>query len=118
MENGSYVAIADKLGFYRFFKRVWEQGDALQWVCVYVEPGQYEGLVVHVETTEGTYTSDEVVFVEWQQRKYFSSLSGFPVMIDSAKFESEKIEGERRPIAYAHFPVEPKGDLVRWFPGR
>lgn len=111
-DNSALVFLAQSTGGFQLFHRIHDEGSAPSWWAFYVDPGQYDDLRVQLVTTKGTYTSDEVRFVPWKQREIYRC----PITVDDS-FESEIVNGKRRVIAYAHFPTEPKGDLVSWSQG-
>ncbi len=112
-DNSALVFMAHAAGGFQFFKRIHDDGSCPNWWAFDVKPGLYGGLLqFQLVTTKGTYFSDEVAFVPWKQHEILHP----PIAVDES-FESEIVNGKRRVIAYAHFPIEPKGDLVSWSQG-
>ncbi len=107
--NQSHIIIeAKSMGFFTTFAMM-EEDPTVWWVFA-VDPG---GMLSGIElvTDVGAYTSDAVYLASWAQR----STIPCPCRVDQ-DYEHQKIKGKLYVVAFAHFPVTPKGHVVNWTP--
>ena len=94
------------MGYMKAFAYV-EEDVALWWTFA-VDPG-VPLASVSLTTDKGTYDSDLVMFTTYRQ----TELVFCPAVADP-DYESIKVKGKQRVVAFARFPSEPKGKLVSW----
>jgi hypothetical protein len=84
------------------------------WWAFFVEPGLYAAPRCVLYTTEGAYESERVMFTSRDQQRH--TYESYPLEVDVEQFESVPYgpDGEWRVVAFARFPEEPKGELLRW----
>lgn len=105
---GGVMDIMEDGGMFQAFKQVRSEGSWTYWSFGIPLGTTVETIVLR--TTSGNYRSDKVFFVK-------PAMSFEMVGCPAAATEEHqlwKIDRERRAVAFAHFPSEPKGDVVSW----
>ena len=88
--------------------------DVPSWWCFYVQPGVYAAPRCVLYTAAGAYESDQVMFTSGGgQAEVYDQ---FPLTVDTRRFESVPYGpgGEWRVVAFAHFPEQPQGEVLKW----
>lgn len=95
-------------GMFKAFKQVRSEGAWTYWSFGVPLGTTVETIVLH--TTRGTYRSDKVFFVSPAMK---FEMTPCPA-VAAAEHQLWRQDGEERAVAFAHFPTEPKGDVVSW----
>lgn len=100
------ISEAKNLGFFTAFTMM-EEDPTVWWVFA-VEPGTKLSSI-ELETDKGKYSSSGIYLTTWAQRDVIPC----PCLVKE-DYEHQKIKGELYVVAFARFPVQPKGHVMNW----
>lgn len=105
--KGPLMHIVERMKYAEVYFFVEREGVTFFW-CFAIKPNTTVQSITLV-TTKGTYLSEDVFFT--MPDPTFKIMPG-PVA--SPEYNSKRVNGEIRIVAFAKFPSAPQGDLISW----